>query len=76
MTKYYLKEKCQPDCSIWTDGSPKHCFKCNGEGFIRGADVTELVLHMFKLIDVIKIDDVTKIHIKYNVHVDLIEVVK
>ncbi|MEK6818839.1 MAG: hypothetical protein AABY10_02800 [Nanoarchaeota archaeon] len=38
-TKYYLKEKCR-DCP--------GCLECNGKGFTRGADVTELIKWLLK----------------------------
>ena len=48
-TKYYLKEKCTA-CQAFDDNAPHRAdFPCNGTGFTRGADVTELMNRVFEI---------------------------
>ncbi|MEK6884886.1 MAG: hypothetical protein AABY22_34965 [Nanoarchaeota archaeon] len=52
-TKYYLKEKCHPETMRVSDGfrfHSKDCWSCDGKGFTRGADVTELMERIFAFI--------------------------
>lgn len=48
-TKYYLKEKCTT-CQAFDDNAPHlNLARCNGKGYIRGVDVTELIERYLEL---------------------------